>query len=86
MQDETRSIVRRAYREAVSLVFVGTILVVWVLSVFETGIATPALGGVQQAMVDTIFFVFALAASFLVFGERTIRSAVSLYQDLRGGP
>lgn len=79
-----RRIVRQTYREAVALAFILVIAGIWVLTVVDGAPVTVTLTQIQQTFVDTLFFIFALASAFLVFGERTLRAAVSLYRDLRG--
>lgn len=80
----TAAIARRVYRELVALVFVAVIASVWVLTVLDGVPIAVSLTPIQQTVIDALFYTFALASAFLVFGERTIRSAVRLYKQLRG--
>jgi hypothetical protein len=80
MDDETKAVVRNVVRESVALAYVGTVLSVWVVSVTNLGYVAPSQ--IQQAFLDTFFFVFAVAGGYLVFGKQALDAAVDTYQKL----
>lgn len=80
MGDSQRAVVRRVVRGSIAIAYVVAILVAWGLSVTRPDIVSPT--GVQQAVLDTFFFVFAVAGGYLVFGKRALDAAVDSYQKL----
>ncbi|AZH26381.1 hypothetical protein [Haloplanus aerogenes] len=80
MGDGKRAVVRRVVRESIAIAYVVAVLFAWSLSVTRPDIVSPT--GVQQAALDTFFFLFAVAGGYLVFGKRALDAAVDSYQKL----
>lgn len=75
------AMIRAFAREVAAIVFVGVVLVVWIGSV--TPYFVVQLGGVQQAFVDTFFFIFAMAGGYIVFGKKAIDDAIDTYKSIK---
>lgn len=70
--------VNRALREVVALVYVGTILGAWIwATVYRPEVRL-------NPVVDLLFYLFAFAAGYVIFGKRVLNAAIDSYQKLRG--
>lgn len=76
-----RSTVRNIIRDAVAVLFALAILSVFVAKI--TGAVPVSLSANEEAMVDFFMFVGTTAALFIVFGDRAMASAISLWDTYR---
>lgn len=84
-EEETRVVVRRVFREAVSLGFTVVIAFLYLGTVIEEFPVTVEMSQIEHTAVFTVFMLYVASGGYLTFGKDTIVEAFDMVQKLTSG-